>query len=188
MKKNIFAVLLLGFFVCAYGKGIDKSLEDKVGKCDDPKVLAGLEKTVKGRLFSSFFDYLSKIKVDNGVSLIQKYSKLSENYFNSIKVKAEESSSFKTIELYRSPYGDAVRICEADISVTFPEAPQFLREIQEFRVKSNLIKEFRIKDTATSFNGDTHKFTSIRYFIVQSYNPDLIKQKEPKIELPLGEI
>lgn len=192
MKKNIFAVLFLGFFVCAYGD-IDKTPEDKVAKCDDPKILALAEERVKGILQLIFNEgYLSDIKrtinfAEKYKKDREKYKKDLENYFNSIKV---EFSSLKTAELYDNPFvkgSDIIlRKCKTDVSITFPEAPQSLREIQEFRVNNNLIKEFRILEDGsftTSFNGDTHKVTGVIYGIKQIYDPNLIKQEEPNVFL-----
>lgn len=70
MKKNIFAVLLLGFlFSLSFAA---EELDENMIKCDDPKVLALVEKEAQRELHNSSDSYFIKANVErlsNGVYL-----------------------------------------------------------------------------------------------------------------------
>lgn len=71
------------------------------------------------------------------------------------------------------------------MSITFPEAPQFLRKIQDIRVRDNLVREFSMNrpiEFKTSFDGDTHKFNREYYRIAQEVYTNKIKQEDPRID------
>lgn len=109
-----------------------------------------------------------------------------DDYFHSIKVELSSFVSGK-LEKQDGPYGlvTYTRQCRADMSITFPEAPQFLRKIQDIRVRDNLVREFSMNypiKFKTSFDGDTHKFNREYYQIVQYVYPDKIKQEDPTID------
>lgn len=184
MKKNIFAVLLLGFlFSLSFAA---EELDENMIKCDDPKVLALVEKEAQRKLHNSSDSYFIKANVkrlSNGAYLtaFNIYKKDIDDYFHSIKV---ELSSFVSGKLEKQSFG-YTRHCRADMSITFPEAPQFLRKIQDIRVRDNFVREFSMNypiKFKTSFDGDTHKFNREHYKIVQEVNPDKIKQEDPRIE------
>ena len=191
MKKNIFAVLLLGFlFSLSFAA---EELDENMIKCDDPKVLALVEKKAQRELQFKFDRYLTGLTESTLVKdkyvpvyVSVKYEKDLDDYFHSIKLELSSFVSGK-LEKQDGPYGlvTYTRKCRADMSITFPEAPQFLRKIQDIRVRDNLVREFSMNhpiEFKTSFDGDTHNIGSRYYRIVQEVNPNIIKQKDPRIE------